>query len=358
MLLERLSGLASERSSERRVQLLREVTDLFLEGVDLHSHNEMALFDDVLTRIADDVTHSARTELAERVADVGRAPRGLVLRLATDVIAVARSVLRRSLVLTDGDLAEIAEKHSDEHRLAISGRARLAPSVTDILVRRGSARVVERVAENHGARFSKQGYATLIERAAQSEELQVRLAMRRDLDEATLSRLLPALTEKVRLRLSEVGVDALGPASHELAGRLRERIAETDGELREITTLVAGIESGSHDLADIVQKFARGRRSYDLGVMLGMLTGLPRQVTIKAMQRRQVEPILIICRALDLCWDSVEAILAMRASKAGEVYRPSANLRRTYEGLTADAAERAMRLLKVRATAAETAQPA
>jgi hypothetical protein len=104
-------------------------------------------------------------------------------------------------------------------------------------------------------------------------------------------------------------------------------------------------------------RLARGRRSYDLGVLLGVLVGLPKDIVVKNMQRRQNEPILIVCRALSLPWEVVDAVLSMKASKAGESYRSSQNLRRTYEALSADAAERAMRLLKVR-TAADRGEAA
>src|SRR6478752_4019365 len=226
MLLDRLSGLAEERSSERRIELLREITDLFLDDVEGHSTNEMALFDDVMTRIADDVSQTARAELAERVSAIPRAPKALLLRLAGDVIGVARAVLRRSPALTDDDLETLAKSKSNAHLLAISGREALSPRVTDVLVERGDTAVVERVAENQGARFSPRGYATLVERAAESEELQMRLAMRRDLDDAAVTALIPALSEKVLQHLTRQGLDRANPASFGLIDRLRSRLAE------------------------------------------------------------------------------------------------------------------------------------
>ena len=355
MLLDRLSGLATERSSERRVELLREITDLVLADVEGHSTNEMALFDDVMTRIAFDVSQTARVDLAQKVADVERAPRSLLRRLAADAIDVARSILQRSRQLSDGDLADIARTTSNDHLLAISERRSLSPVVTDVLVERGDERVVERVAENHGARFSQHGYATLVERAAENEELQMRLAMRRDLDEAGMSALIPHLSERVVQTLTRQGLTGPDPTSFGLIERLRNRLAEADQELREVMDLAAAIKAGRRDLGDTVLRLTKARRSYDLSVLLGLLIGLPKDIVVKSMQRRQVEPILILCRALAMPWTLVEAVLTMKATKAGEAYRSSANLQRTYEALTLDAAERAMRLLKVRAAAAERA---
>jgi uncharacterized protein (DUF2336 family) len=352
-LLERLSGLATERSSERRIDLLREVTDLFLSDAEGHSTNAMALFDDVMTRIADDVSESVRAELSARVADVPRAPRSLVRRLAGDVIAVARAVLQRSPALADQVLVEVASSRSNAHLLAISLRAILSPVVTDVLVERGDDRVVESVAQNQGARFSARGYATLVERAAENEELQMRLALRRDLDEDAMEALIPALSEKVRLTLTRRGLEGGNSASFALAERLKARIVNADQELREVIELAARIKAGTRDPAETVLRLSKARRSYDLSVLLGLLAGVPKEITIKSMQRRQNEPILIICRALALPWPAVDAILAMKAAKFGELYRSAPSVRRSYEMLTSEAAERAMRLLKVRAAAAD-----
>jgi uncharacterized protein (DUF2336 family) len=357
MLLDRLSGLAAERSSQRRVELLREITDLFLGDVEGHSSNEMALFDDVLSRVADEVSQTARAELSERIADAPRAPRGLLLRLATDAIGIARSVLQRSPALTERDLESIARTHSNAHLLAISSRPALTPAVTDVLIERGDRQVVGRVAENDGARFSRLGYSALVGRAAEDEELQMRLAMRRDLDEERIAELIPALSDRVMQALTRQGFSAPDPTSFGLIEKLRARLGESDRELRELMDIAAAIKAGSRDLSDTVMRLARARRSYDLGVLLGDLVGLPKDIVVKNMQRRQNEPILIVCRALSLPWEVVDAVLSMKAAKAGETYRSSQNLRRTYEALSVDAAERAMRLLKVR-TAADRGEAA
>jgi len=332
---------------------LREITDLFLADAEGHSTNAMALFDDVMTRIADDVSESVRAELSTRVSDVPRAPKGLIKRLASDVIGVARAVLQRSRVLADQDLVDVARSQSSAHLLAISMRPILSPVVTDVLVERGDDRVVESVAGNQGASFSARGYATLVERAAENEELQMRLALRRDLDEDAMEALIPALSERVRLSLTRKGLEGGSPASFALADRLKARIAEADEELREVMELAARIKAGTRDLAETVMRLSKARRSYDLSVLLGLLAGVPKSITVKSMQRRQIEPILIVCRALALPWPAVDAILAMKAAKAGEPYRAAPSVQRSYEMLTSEAAERAMRLLKVRAAAAE-----
>jgi len=86
MLIERLSKLASEKSSERRVELLREITDLFLDGVELHREPELVLLDELMTRIVDDVTEAARVVRAlDLVVSVDSMPAHLAGALGVPV---------------------------------------------------------------------------------------------------------------------------------------------------------------------------------------------------------------------------------------------------------------------------------
>jgi uncharacterized protein (DUF2336 family) len=72
-------------------------------------------------------------------------------------IEVAGPVLVRSARLADDDLIRIAERRSQQHLLAILGRASLGEAVTDVLVRRGDRDVAHAPAGNAGARFSEHG---------------------------------------------------------------------------------------------------------------------------------------------------------------------------------------------------------
>src|SRR2546422_931460 len=147
-------------SVERRDSALRRVTDLFLVGSEQYSDDEIALFDDVIIRLAADIELSARSLLALRLAPVPNAPPKIIRELAfDDAIEVARPVLVQSERLDDRALVENGRKKSQEHLLAISRRRSLSEAVTDVLVERGNQRVVLSTAENGGARFSNLGFA-------------------------------------------------------------------------------------------------------------------------------------------------------------------------------------------------------
>src|SRR5271170_3850974 len=99
--LQHLLDLAREPSSERRRELLREVTDLFFVAADPSQSGELAMFDAILTQLSGEMEEAVRAELADRMADADAPPRALLRRLAADVIGVSEPVLTRSPALSD-----------------------------------------------------------------------------------------------------------------------------------------------------------------------------------------------------------------------------------------------------------------
>src|ERR1700716_2349318 len=149
-------------SSEKRVETLRRVTDLFLNDADRLNETQIDLFDDVLCHLIKRIESKALVELSGHLAPVDNSPIEVIRELArNDQIAVAGPVLTKSARLTTGDLVEIAGTKSQQHLLAISGRSQLEEALTDVLLDRGDREIAHRLAKNAGARFSETGFATL-----------------------------------------------------------------------------------------------------------------------------------------------------------------------------------------------------
>ena len=87
------------------------------------------------------------------------------------------------------------------HLLAISGRGQIAATVTDALLQRGERQVLHNLAENVGARFSDQGYATLVRHCERDEILAEKVGVRLDVPNKLFRELLLRATEAVRNRL-------------------------------------------------------------------------------------------------------------------------------------------------------------
>jgi uncharacterized protein (DUF2336 family) len=146
-----------------------------------------------------------RADLAERLSVLGNAPRALVGQLAgDDDITIAGPLLRRSAVIDEDALIEIARTRGQGHLLAISERPKLSADLTDVIVRRGDRDVVRQAARNAGALFSKAGYSALIKRAGRDGVLTLTVGRRDDRSGSQLKELLEGSIDIVRRRLLEV----------------------------------------------------------------------------------------------------------------------------------------------------------
>lgn len=181
-LITELDATLSNISDARHLVILRRVTDLFLVGAGNYSDAQVAVFDDVIGRLIEDIDQPALIELSAKLAPVGKAPINVVARLSGyDDIAISGPALEKSDALTDDTLAEIAGTKSQKHLVAIAGRARISEAVTDALIDNGNSEVARKVAANRGARLSKLGFVKLIKRAKDDKALAVAIASRSDM---------------------------------------------------------------------------------------------------------------------------------------------------------------------------------
>src|ERR1700680_1567847 len=148
-LIVELEEAIQSGSSEKRVETLRRVTDLFLYDADRLNEAQVGVFDDVLCHLIKRIETKALVELSGHLAPVDNSPVEVIRQLArNDEIAVAGPVLTRSARLTHGDLVEIAGTKGQQHLLAISGRSEIEEAVTDVLIDRGDREVTHRLARN------------------------------------------------------------------------------------------------------------------------------------------------------------------------------------------------------------------
>jgi uncharacterized protein (DUF2336 family) len=204
LLIPELDEIIRRGDPKRRAEAARRIAELFLQGAANFRSDHVDLFDGVLIDLVPYTEIAARADLAERLSVLGNAPRALVGQLAReDEISIAAPLLRRSPVIDEGALIEIAHTKGQGHLLAMSERPRLASDLTDVIVRRGDREVVRRAAGNAGAEFSRAGYSRLIKRASQDAVLTLAVGQREDLSGAQLKDLLAGSVDIVRRRLFE-----------------------------------------------------------------------------------------------------------------------------------------------------------
>jgi len=313
---------ALERApSGRRAKMLHQVTTLFIEHAELYSDEEIGFFDDVIARLAAEIETEARILLAERLASVRNAPRGVIRMLAfDDDDAVASPVLMHSERLDEAALIENANAKSQRHLLAISRRRALSEALTDVLIVRGDRAVAVSLAGNPGARLSHDGFASLIGRANGDDELAERIGARREIPPHLFLKLLAAASEQVRVKLRalhpQAGAD-INRVVAQVAGRIKQAIAARPRDYSGvIERLAARYRAGGLAETDLAA-FAETGRMEESVVTLALIGDMPIIVADHAMYSDRSESILVIARARGLTWPTVKALLRLRAGPKG-----------------------------------------
>ena len=121
--------LNGDDNHSERDQLFRNMAQLFSYVSDRCDDDQVAQYDEVLCQLAELVEAEARAHVAKLLAPLGRAPGTVVVKLANDDIEVAKPLLEFSNVLSDDDLIDIISRQSEEHRVAIAGRANVPERV-------------------------------------------------------------------------------------------------------------------------------------------------------------------------------------------------------------------------------------
>jgi uncharacterized protein (DUF2336 family) len=315
-LIADLESAVQEGRSDKRVAILRQVTDLFVVGAEGFNEEHVDLFGDLLTRLTDQVENRVLAELSTKLAPVANAPSAVVQRLARhDEISVAGPMLTQSVRLSDSDLIEIARSKGQSHLGAISERTRLAAAVTDILVERGDSAVFLKLSRNHGAAFSSAGFNALANRAQSDEQLAENLSGRVDVPPAIFQELLAKATETVRARLMTV-------ASPERRAEIQKAIdtaaaqVSRDGvprlDFRRAMQVVDGMKQrGKLDEAALVH-FAEEGQFEEMVVALARLCLAPLNLIGPLVQNASYDGLLTACKACDFSSRTFMAILSMR----------------------------------------------
>lgn len=158
----RMLSLASDRSEGGRAQLAKTMVSVSIESARALSVGEQSMMSDILCRLIASVEHGIRHELARELSRAPDVLPGVVNLLANDEIEIARPILEHSGILDDPMLVEIAQRRSDEHRLAIAARARIEEPVTDALIEHGGEDVIAAVIGNHGAAISREAMELVV----------------------------------------------------------------------------------------------------------------------------------------------------------------------------------------------------
>ena len=342
-------------SLARRCQMLRQITSLFLADADRLSEPQVAVFDEVLTRLMAGIEMQTLVHLSRTLADLPWAPKESIHRLARHEEAlVAAPVLRGSGLLSERELVEIANGRSQQHLLAISGRKHLSDTVTDALLKRCDTAARRLLARNAGARFSSTGFLALVAAAKRDDDIADSLVLRPDMPIEMLRELLAGITMASRTRL----LKAAPPGQH---GAIEAAIEGIEAEICTKTpkpvdysgpksTVLALNKAGKLN-DSTVNRFAVREERANLIAALSLLS----DAAIETIETT-VDPcgLIVACRASRLNWTTTLAVIRYRCGAQAIPSEDIEHRREAFEALPLSIAQRTIRFGSVHDLAMES----
>lgn len=358
--LSRLLDLAKEPSSERRRDLLREVTDLFLDAPQQYSESESDHFGAIMGRVAIDMELAVRKQLAERLASVPEAPRSLITQLASDEIDVANPVLSQSLVLKDADLIALAKIKGQDHLMAISKRPQVSEAVADAVVARADDTVLETLVSNVGAKFSRSAMETVVKRAETNERLQAPVAARKDLPPDLMNEMFFFVSTSLKRYIMERMKDVDERMIDQALRATKRSIAQSSGgpafvsAEQFIDQKIRNRELNEH----LLVKLLREKRMPEFIAGFARITGLDIPTSKRILSDRSAEAAAIACKASQFDRSTFAAIVLLIDQGRPRSAQETNELLSMYDQVPADIAQRTMRFWKVRKQTSDApAQP-
>jgi uncharacterized protein (DUF2336 family) len=314
-LIPGLDEIVRHGDPQRRAEAARRIAELFFQDAAKLRSDHVDLFDGLLIDLVPHAELAARVDLAERMSLLANAPRELVAQLAREnEITIAGPLLRRSPVLDEAALIEIARVKGQGHLLAMSERPTLSTDLTDVLVQRGDRDVARRTAGNSGAHFSEGGYSTLIKRAGRDGVLTLKLGQRDDLSADLLKELLAGSIDVIRRRLFEVVKPArqtvIKQAMAEISG-MPEQVENRRDFMPAQRTVLALHRDGYLNEGALLG-FAKSHRYEESVAALSAMSGVKIATLDRLISGDRHDPILIVGKTIGLEWVTVRALLLLR----------------------------------------------
>jgi uncharacterized protein (DUF2336 family) len=352
-LLDELETTLASGSSSRGIAILTSVTDLFINGAQRFSEDQIGVFDDVMARLMVKIEAKARAKLAERLAPIANAPRNVIQLLASDAdIEVARPVLIRSERLSEHALVATANSESQQHLYAITQRDALSEAVTDILVERGDRDVVHAVVKNRGARFSDAGFRALVTRSNGDDALASEVGMRGDIPRQHFLMLLEKASSAVRARLAAENPQAattIDGVMAEVVGGMRDEIRNSSPAFAAADAAVARQNRIRRIGEAEIYQYARDRKFEETAIALSLLCDTPIDVVERALLDPGAEIVLILAKVAGLSSTTTKAVLLLRAADRGMSTEDLERALMSFNRLQPDTAKRVLGFFRTRA---------
>lgn len=304
------SGQGMDLTADQKVGIAQHISKNFIDGT--MSDFEQKLAHKVFLILASDTELKVRKTLAERLKSCHELPHDVAVKLASDVIEVAQPILANSTVLNDEDLMEIIKtSKSVAHKLAISVRETISPSVTGALVNSGEDEVIKTLVTNKGAEFTEQIIMQVLDNFAGDNTILESLVKRGDVPLAAVEKMVTMVSDELKEELV---------TKHNLDRGVAGKMVDSS---REIATLgLLSMRSPDVDLQEVIdQMFKKNKltssivlRSLCVGDLrffqyaLARLAGVPFLKAKSLMQDRSEKGFKALYRAANMPMGAFEAV--------------------------------------------------
>lgn len=355
-----LLDLAREGSSEKRRELLRQITDVFLAHPEQRSENESVLFDEIVGAVAQDLETQVRIELSRKVSESVAPLRRTARRLAMDEIAVAAPVLEKSKSLTETDILEVIEKKSQDHMMAVTRRPDIGEKVSSALVEKGEDRVVVSLLQNATARLDRETYQRVAERAELNPVLHAPFVRNANVPLDILNnvylRVELDLRREIMRKFHGVSPAELEAALEASRNHLSSAYGALPADYAAAKELIARLDKAGNLKPPVLVQLLREERRTAFGVAFAQLVDVEFDLAQRLVDGKDLDALAMLCRGAGFDRSLFVTICIMIAGSEGGISKTQ-EYGQIYEQVPVAAAQRALRFWKVRAkgTAAQAA---
>jgi len=347
-----LLDLAKEGSSEKRRELLRQITDVFLAHPAERSDKESVMFDEIVGAVAADLETQVRIELSRKVADSTAPLRRTARRLAMDDIAVARPVIERSRALTEEDILDVIEQKSQDHMLAVTKRPDIGEKVSSALVAKGDDHVVVSLLQNATAKINRQTYERVAERVETSPVLHAPFVRNANVPLDILNNVYLRVENDLRREIMRK-FHGVSPSELEAALEIsRTHLSSAYGALPADYSLgkehIAKLEKAGALRPPVLVQLLREERHTAFLIAFAKMVDVEFDLGQRLVQAKDLDAIAMLCRGAGFDRGLFVTICIMVAG-AGAGLSKTEEYGQIYEQVPVAAAQRALRFWKVRA---------
>jgi uncharacterized protein (DUF2336 family) len=300
----RLYELAGNKEPEASVELADIMADLLNIGV---SQNENELITDVLMSLIRQAESDLRQAVAERMAMLETAPVRLILHLATDEIAIADPVLRKSRVLEDVDLIYLIKGQTKAYWQSIAKRTKMSPALVNALADTKDQGTAIVLTENNNISLTDHAVQIFADMAKTSEDLAKPLLHRKEVSYDLAMRLYEFVGHELKDYINANFTEGNKKTEDKYNSIIDEIVFEfVDGygdELSPTQQMISVAEkmysNGMLDTKVMIDNLRRGQFA-NFSAQFSVFCGLPISTVIEILQQTSAQGLAVACKGIGI----------------------------------------------------------